>query len=430
MFQIKSLGPCKYPSPLKKFNDVFVSDNDRILYNPSLESFRTAITHGMTDPISIELAGPRENIFFDPSKTRAAIVTCGGLCPGLNNVTRAIVLELYYRYGVQDVLGIRYGYAGFVDKEYPPIKLTIDMVDDIHMTSGTILGSSRGTQEVNDIVESIMKNKINILFCIGGDGTLRGARDIALNAMLKGYPLSVVGIPKTIDNDISYISKSFGFETAVHAATMAIEAAHTEAKGFYNGVGLVKLMGRYSGFIASHTALAINDANFVLIPEVDFDLEGKNGFLSHLFKRLQNRHHAVIIVAEGAGQKFFDKGKLGHDASGNRDLGDIGTLLKNEIGQYSKDNKIPVQIKYIDPSYMIRSTISISSDAIYCLQLAQDAVHAAMSGKTNLVIGHLHEHFTHLPIDTAVSKRQVVDPKSPLWMNVLEATGQPAVMRN
>jgi 6-phosphofructokinase 1 len=237
-------------------------------------------------------------------------------------------------------------------------------------------------------------------------------------------------LPKTIDNDISYISKSFGFETAVQAATAAIGAAHTEAKGFYNGVGLVKLMGRYSGFIASHTSLAINDANFVLIPEVDFDLDGKNGFLSHLFNRLQNRHHAVIVVAEGAGQKFFDKVKLGYDASGNRDLGDIGSLLKSEISRYSKEHNIPAQTKYIDPSYMIRSTLATSSDAIYCLQLAQNAVHAGMAGKTNLLIGHLHEHFTNIPIDSAVSKRQVVDPKSPLWMNVLEATGQPSNMRN
>ena len=430
MFEVKNLGPCKFNSPLKKFTEVFTAEGDRILYNPSLGACKSAMSHGAEDPISIELAGPREKIFFDPTKIKAAIVTCGGLCPGLNNVIRAIVLDLHYRYGVKDVVGIKYGYAGFVDKNFPPIQLTPEIVEDIPLTSGTILGSSRGTYEVNDIVENIIKNKINILFCIGGDGTLRGARDLALNAMLKGYPLSVVGLPKTIDNDISYISKSFGFETAVQAATAAIGAAHTEAKGYYNGVGLVKLMGRYSGFIASHTALAINDANFVLIPEVDSDLDGKNGFLSHLFNRLQNRHHSVIIVAEGAGQKFFDKEKLGYDASGNRDLGDIGALLKNEISKYSKENNIPVQIKYIDPSYMIRSTLTTSSDSIYCLQLAQNAVHAGMAGKTNLLIGHLHEHFTNIPIDSAVSKRQVVDPKSSLWMNVLEATGQPAVMKN
>lgn len=431
MLEVKNLGPCKFSSPLKKFTEVFVADGDRILYDPRLGSYATSINQMLeTTPVSMELGGPREKIFFDPMKTRAAIVTCGGLCPGLNNVIRELVLELYYRYGVQDIIGIKYGYAGFINKEFTPIRLNTDVVDDIHLSSGTILGSSRGTQEVTQVVENIIKNKINILFCIGGDGTLRGARDIALNAMMKDYPLAVVGLPKTIDNDISYISKSFGFETAVQTATRAIQAAHTEAKGYYNGIGLVKLMGRYSGFIASHTALAANDANFVLIPEVDFDIEGKNGFMQHLFKRLQRRNHAVIIVAEGAGQKFFDKEKLSYDASGNRDLGDIGALLKTEISKYSKEHSIPVQLKYIDPSYMIRSTVAVSSDAIYCIQLAQNAVHAAMAGKTNVLIGHLHEYFINLPIDTAVSKRQTVDPKSSLWMNVLEATGQPADMRN
>jgi len=430
MFGVKNLGTCKHVSPLKKLVKNFVSDEDRILYNPKLDAYKNAIENGMEEPISIELAGPREKIFFDPTKTRAAIVTCGGLCPGLNNVIRAIFLELYYRYGVHDVWGIRYGYAGLVSSEFPPIKLTVEMVEDIHMDPGTILGSSRGVNEVKDMVDFLEKNKINILFCIGGDGTLRGARDIALNAMLRGYPLSVVGLPKTIDNDISYISKSFGFDTAVQTATQSITSAHTEAKGYYNGVGLVKLMGRYSGFIASHTALAANDANFVLVPEVDFDLEGPNGFLTLLFKRLERRHHAVIIVAEGAGQKFFDKDKLGYDASGNKDLGDIGALLRSEINSYSKKNKIPVQVKYIDPSYTIRSKEANSTDAIYCLQLAQNAVHAAMAGKTNLLIGHLHEHFTNLPIDTAVSKRKSLDPNSPLWMNVIEATGQPVSMKN
>jgi 6-phosphofructokinase 1 len=434
MFQIKTLGSCKFDSPLKKSLGTkghhFVGDGDRILYNPRLDAFRKAMEHGMEDPITMELAGPREKIFFDPTKTRAAIVTCGGLCPGLNNVIRALTFELYYRYGIKDILGIRYGYSGFIEKGFDALKLTPENVENIHASAGTILGSSRGLIETSQVVEYIDKNNINILFCIGGDGTLKGARDIALYAMLKGYPLSVVGIPKTIDNDISYLSRSFGFATAVQAATYAITAAHTEAKGFYNGVGLVKLMGRYSGFIASETALAVNDANFVLIPEVDFDLDGKNGFLTHLFKRLERRHHSVVIVAEGAGQHFFDKDKLGQDASGNRDLGDIGSLLKNEISNFGKTNKIPVQIKYIDPSYMIRSTVANANDAIYCIQLAQNAVHAAMAGKTNLLIGHLHESFTNLPIDTAVSKRKNIDPDSPLWMNVLEATGQPIRMKN
>lgn len=420
MFQIKDLGTCHFESPLKRFTTSFVPDADRILFS---------CTKSAQESESVEVAGPRKKIFFDPSKTRAAIVTCGGLCPGLNNVIRALFLELYHRYGVKNVLGIRYGYAGFVNKGFEPINLTPEIVEDIHTIPGSILGSSRGVHEIKHIVDYLEKNKINILFCIGGDGTLRGAREIALNAMARNYPLSVIGVPKTIDNDISYISNSFGFQTAVERATESITSAHAEAKGYYNGIGLVKLMGRYSGFIALYTALAVNDANFVLIPEVDFDMDGGNGFLANLFKRLQARHHAVIIVAEGAGQKFFDKDSLGYDDSGNKKLGDIGALLKNEISKYAKERSIPVQIKYIDPSYTIRSSVAVSSDAIYCIQLAQNAVHAAMAGKTNLVIGHLHESFTHIPIDTAISKRKNVDPESLLWLNVLEATGQPKGMK-
>lgn len=414
MFQITELGSANFTSPLKRFNELFINNEDRLLIENT----------------SIELAGPREKLYFEPSRTRAAIVTAGGLCPGLNNVIRGIVLALHYRYGVSDVLGIRYGYDGFINKDFIPLKLNTDLVDDIHMVTGTILGSSRGLHESSKILERIMAERINILFCIGGDGTLRAARELALTAMKKGYPLSVVGLPKTIDNDISYISRSFGFETAVQEATTAIKSAHTEAKGYYNGIGLVKLMGRYSGFIATYTALAINDANFVLIPEIDFDLGGSNGFLFHLFERLKRRNHAVIIVAEGAGQKFFDSTKLGYDASGNKKLGDIGVLLKNEIASYSEKMGIPAQIKYIDPSYMIRNTLTVAGDSVYCLQLAQNAVHAGMTGKTNLLIGHLHEQFIHLPIDTAVSKRKVVDPQSSIWRSVLDATGQPSLMKN
>jgi 6-phosphofructokinase 1 len=431
LFTVSNLGPSKYDSPMKG-SVKFITENDRILYNPDLATFKNAIENGMVNPISIELAGPREKIFFEPSHTRAAIVTCGGLCPGLNNVVRALYFALLYRYGVKDVLGIQYGFSGFVKKYgFEPVKLTQDIVDEIHLASGSYLGSSRGKQEPKEIVDFIMQNKINILFCVGGDGTLRGAWEIATEAMAnRGYPLSVVGIPKTIDNDISYISKSFGFDTAVHAATSAIEAAHAEAKGYYNGVGLVKIMGRQSGFIAAQTALACNDVNFVLIPESSFDIKGDKGFLKILFERLSRRHHAVVLVAEGAGQQYFEKEKLGTDASGNAKQGDIGLLLKQEILAYAKENHLECEVKYIDPSYMIRSTLVVSSDAIYCIQLAQNAVHAAMAGKTSIVIGNLHEHFTHVPIETAISKRKTVDVTNSLWTSVLEATGQPVSMRN
>lgn len=431
MFRVETLGTCKYDSPLKKFNIQFIHDEDKILYSPWLNVYKNSIKNCVEDPVALELAGPREKLFFNLENIKAAIVTCGGLCPGLNDVIRGLFFELYYRYGISEVYGIKYGYAGLVkNSDFEPVLLKTRDVTNIHEVPGTIIGSSRGSQDHDKIVDFLEERKINILFTIGGDGTLKGASTIARKAILRGYPLSVVGIPKTIDNDISYISKSFGFESAVQAATKAINAAHYEAQGYYNGVGLVKLMGRYSGFIAVHASLAISDANFVLIPEVKFDLEGENGFLKHLFTRLQNRHHAVIVVAEGAGQDLFDTNSLGTDASGNKKLGDIGTFLKDKINSYSKSTKIPVDVKYIDPSYMIRSTNSVASDSIYCLQLAQNAVHSAMAGKTDMLIGFLHNQFTNVPISTAVSKRKQIDPNSQVWMNLLDATGQPGNMLN
>lgn len=402
---LENLGKCNFKSTLSKSVYSFIKDSD--------EEF--------------ELAGPREFLYFNPNKTRAAIVTCGGLCPGLNDVIRAIFLKLYYIYGCKDVLGIRYGYSGLVEENgFEPIKLDLDMVENIHNYAGTILGSSRGMSEVTKILDYIIKRKINILFCVGGDGTLKGAKAINEEAKKRKYKLSVIGIPKTIDNDISYTDKSFGFDTAVDKATESILSAHVEAKGYYNGVGIVKLMGRHSGFIACKTSLAVSDANFVLIPEVDFDIEGKNGFLVHLFKRLKLRHHALIVIAEGAGQKHFKS--LGKDISGNKRLGDIGVLIKDKIASYAKDINFEVSLKYIDPSYLIRSTPAIASDSIYCIQLAQNAIHAAMSGKSNIMIGYLNGKFVHVPISKAISKRKQVD--SVLWHEILSITGQAEKMTN
>jgi 6-phosphofructokinase 1 len=421
MFKIEKLGVNKFRSPLKEKLSCFTKDDECIYYN---------IDKNKKNNVSIEKAGPRENIFFDSKKVKTAIVTSGGLCPGLNDVIRSIYLGLFYRYGVKNVLGIRYGFSGFLKEKLDYIKLNHKIVESIHMDAGSILGSSRGKHDTKKILDKIIKEKINVLFCVGGDGTLKGAKEIHKEAKKRKYLLSVVGIPKTIDNDIMYTEKSFGFDTAVNKATDAISAVHTEAKGYNNGIGLLKLMGRDSGFIACSTALAVSDANFVLIPEVDFDIEGKNGLLSHLFKRLKQKKHAVIIVAEGAGQKHFDKKKLGTDRSGNQRLGDIGLFLKDKITEYAKKKNIEIYLKYIDPSYIIRSTPTVGSDGIFCIQLAQNAVHAAMAGKTNLSIAYMHGTFIHIPIKKAVSERKKVNPEKDLWINVLGATGQPQNMLN
>jgi 6-phosphofructokinase 1 len=435
-FEVKRLGICSFKSTLKPSSHVngssfgFIESEDRVLYDASLEYFIKSRNTGET-PISFEKAGPHKQLFFNPAKTRVAIVTCGGLCPGLNNVIRSVVNELYYRYKVCQIFGIQYGYEGFISGyNHPIIDLTPQMVQSIHLHGGTILGSSRGNQDVGEIVDTLSKLNIDILFCIGGDGTLRGAHDIYEEITRRNLKISVAGIPKTIDNDINLIDKSFGFETAFSIATDIIRSAHNEASGAYNGIALLKLMGRDSGFIAAYSALSTMEVNFILVPEISFDLHGPKGFLQALQTRLEQRHHALIIVAEGAGQEFFKSEALEKDASGNIKKKDIGLFLKEKITEEFESKNIPITLKYIDPSYIIRSAPAIADDSRFCGQLAQNAVHAAMAGKTDFVVGHWNNFFTLLPIPVAVSKRKKIDVEGELWWNVLESTGQPASMKN
>lgn len=431
-FHITSLGTPNIHSPIglskvkgdKLFN--FVEDQERILQNVSESELnrRLAVNE---PPICIEKAGPREKIYFDPEHTTAAIVTCGGLCPGINNVIRGIVMGLHYFYGVRNIIGIPYGFEGLIPSyKHGFISLTPDKVKDIHQFGGTILGSSRGSQSVSDMVDTLEKNKIDLLFTIGGDGTLKGANVIGEEIERRGLNIAVTGIPKTIDNDIDLIDKSFGFETAFDVASPIVRDAHNEATGAFNGIAIVKLMGRDSGFIAASVALSVPVANFVLIPEMDFKLEGKNGFLAALEKRLALKHHAVIVVAEGAGQTLFSAvGETRKDASGNVQHNDIGLFLKDSINEHFKKKKTGMTIKYIDPSYIIRSAPANASDSIFCNRLAYHAVHGAMAGKTRFVVGMLNGQFVHLPIAETTHRRKKIDLEGEFWFATLESTGQP-----
>jgi 6-phosphofructokinase 1 len=426
---IPDLGEPKIPSPIQRgergaFSRSFVSDADTIIIDVDISNLTTMIKEGKEIP-TFELAGPRSKIYFDPSKLRCALVTCGGLCPGLNDIIRAIVLELFYGYGVKNILGFKYGLQGFISAcGHDVLELEPETVGNILEMGGSILGSSRGPQPMDEIVDTLERMNIGILFMIGGDGTLIAATKIADAITSRGLKISVIGVPKTIDNDIYLVSRSFGFETAVDVATQAITGAHNEAKAYPNGIGLIKLMGRYSGFIAATAALAQQDVNFVLIPEVDFDLEGPKGLLSALEKRLEQRGHAVIVVAEGAGQKFFDEQSDERDESGNIRLKDIGFFLKDKIIDYFTSKNMEISLKYIDPSYIIRSLPANANDSVYCSFIGRDAVHAGMAGKTKLLIGRWNNHFVHLPMSASVGKRKQIDPKGKLWLSVLGATGQ------
>lgn len=424
--KIDTLGECTFPSPTRYTN--YIKKDAVVLYKAQFDSPEEFDEYHNNDPIYFERSGPLEKIYFDPMWISCGIVTCGGLCPGINDVIRSIVMELSYRYGVRRILGFRFGYQGLVKRYgHKPIELTPANVAHIHRDGGSILSSSRGNQDIGEMVDYLIEQGIKILFCIGGDGTLKGANAIYEEIKRRDKKISVIGIPKTIDNDINMINKTFGFSTAFSKSIDAIYTADVEANGAPNGIGLVKLMGRHSGYIAVNSALASRDVNFVLIPEVDFDLDGEGAFLPSLKQRILARGHAVIVIAEGAGQKFLAAD--GSDPSGNKKLGDIGKFMRDKIIEYFKDKHIDINLKYIDPSYIIRSVPANPEDSVFCSFLAQNAVHAGMAGKTGMVVGIWNNTYTNLPISLAVSERKVLNPnRSDLWRAVLASTGQPDSM--
>lgn len=419
-FLIQRLGDCTLASPMQAAG--FVSDQAHILLHSNVEDIRRFLDAGQ-EPPRFETAGPRASLFFEPTTLACGIITCGGLCPGINNVIRAIVLSLHHHYGVRKIYGFPFGYEGLVPEYgHQPRLLTPELVEPIQELGGTVLGSSRGNQEPGIMVDTLERMEIGILFCIGGDGTQRGALAIHEEARKRGLALSVIGVPKTIDNDIAYVQTTFGFETAVSAAKLATSAAHAEACGARNGIGLVKLMGRDSGFIAAFSVLVDNQVNFCLVPEARFTL---GGLLAALHERLERRGHAVIVVAEGAGQELL-AATGEQDASGNIKYGDIGIFLRDRIREHFSRIGMEINLKYIDPSYMIRSRQANPHDSAFCLMMGHNAVHAGMSGRSGMMVGFWNHQFTHVPIGVAVAQRKKIDPKGWIWGSVLASTGQAA----
>ncbi|WP_243438415.1 ATP-dependent 6-phosphofructokinase [Fundidesulfovibrio soli] len=418
--RIPTLGTAKIPNPRK--SSLFVSDDHGVLLD-------VAYRPGVANPTSpvFQQGGPRANIYFDPPKTKCAVVTCGGICPGANDVIRSIVMEAHHGYDISAILGVRYGLSGFTPKSSPDVmELTPANVADIHEFGGTVLGSSRGPQNPEDVVDALERLNVGVLFMLGGVGTMRAAQAVNAVTTKRGLKIAVVCVPKTIDNDIHFVHCTFGFDTAVEKAVEAIRCAHVEALGSPYGVGMVKLMGRESGFIAAAAALAIKEVNFVLVPEQTFTLEGPAGFLPTLEARLKRRGHAVVVVAEGAGQHLLPESGL-TDASGNRILGDICGLLLKEMKRYFKD-RLPMTVKYIDPSYIIRSVPAGASDRAHCNMLGAMAVHAGMAGKTGLMVTEIHDIPAHVPLPLVTVERKRMDLTSNFWQQVLDSTGQNRVV--
>ena len=421
-FQVQQIGTGKHINPIE--DEIFVNDDERIAFASQVKNLSRQFKKDDQIP-SFEKAGARKKIFHNPSTTRVGIVTCGGLCPGLNNVIQGLVNVLEQSYGIEYIFGIRYGYKGLTrHSQHKPIRLTASDVNQIHQQGGTILGSSRGNQDPEEMVNELQARNINILFCIGGDGTLKGAQAIAEAANQRNANISIVGVPKTIDNDLGFVEKTFGFETSVQVSTDIISSAYSEAKGAENGIGIVKLMGRDSGFITATASLANSVVDFCLIPEIPFQIEGADNICTAVEKRLTEKNHAVIVIAEGAGQDLFNNNQKRLDASGNILKDDIGELLKQGLIKHFDSQKIPFSIKYLDPSYHIRSVAANASDSVFCYLLAEYAVHAGMSGKTNLVIGYWNNFFTHVPIQLATRERRTVELDSALWRGVVSSTQQ------
>jgi 6-phosphofructokinase 1 len=431
---VDTVGEAKIRNPISLGR--FVDEDEAVLVHISRSNVEKrsgagkAGKGGNKEHVYFEPAGPRSKVYYDTSKTKCAVVTCGGLCPGLNDVIRAIVMTACHEYRVPSVFGIRYGLAGFIPEQgYDVVELTPAYVSRIHEFGGTALGSSRGPQDPEAIVDALERMNVSILFMIGGDGTMRAASAVIREIAKRRLSIAVVGLPKTIDNDINFASPSFGFDTAVQTATIAIKGAHVEATGAPWGIGMVKVMGRHAGFIAAQCALACQEVNFVLVPEAPFDLHGEHGFLAALETRMKQRGNAVIVVAEGAGQDLLDATSK-TDASGNTALGDIAALLKREIIAHFAAQNIDITLKYIDPSYIIRSVPANANDRIYCSFLGINAVHAAMSGRTNVVISRWNGRYVHIPIDLVTRGKKRISTDSNYWRAVLESTGQPAAMRS
>ncbi|BAT74744.1 hypothetical protein VIGAN_01249100 [Vigna angularis var. angularis] len=406
----------------------YINNNDRVLLKTIYYSSPTSAGAECIDPDCtwveqwVHRAGPREKIYYKPEEVKAAIVTCGGLCPGLNDVIRQIVITLEI-YGVKNIVGIPFGYRGFSDKELTEVPLSRKVVQNIHLSGGSLLGVSRGGPAVSDIVDSLEERGINVLFVLGGNGTHAGANAIHHECCKRRLKVSVIGVPKTIDNDILLMDKTFGFDTAVEEAQRAINSAYIEAHSAYHGIGVVKLMGRSSGFIAMQASLSSGQVDICLIPEVPFNFHGPHGVLSHLKFLLETKGSAVVCVAEGAGQNLLQKTNA-TDASGNVVLGDIGVYIQQEIKKYFKEIGIHADVKYIDPTYMIRAIRANASDGILCTVLGQNAVHGAFAGYSGITVGVCNTHYAYFPIPEVISHPRLVDPNSRMWHRCLTSTGK------
>jgi len=366
-------------------------------------------------------ANATRHIYWDPKDVRAAIVTCGGLCPGLNSVVRELTDCLYNEYGVKDILGMRGGYHGLSNpEELTPMYLTPKIVNEIHMKGGSVLMAGRGGNDCIRIVDKLKERDINMLFVVGGDGTQSGAHALFLEARKRKMPISIVGVPKSIDNDVMYFDKTFGFESAVAEAVSVIRGSFVEATSANRAVSIVKLMGRDAGFVSMYAAVASNLVDLCLIPEVDVKLQD---VLAYVDKVLAQKGYMVVAVAEGAGQNFVES--EGVDPTGHTKYGDVGVFLRDAINEHLKRSDDGGRSFYFDPSYMIRAVPANPIDHIFCSRLSRDAVHTAMRGYTGVCVGPIHNIIIIMPMNNIASRQKTVNVHRNMWQVCVHQSGMP-----
>jgi len=331
---------------------------------------------------------------------RVGILTGGGDAPGLNAVIRAAVRKGIDRYGYE-MIGIRRGWAGLLEGDTEPLNL--DSVSGILPRGGTILGTSRtnpykvenGVEKVKDKAKSL---GLDALIAIGGEDTLGVA-----NKLVKDGIKHIVGVPKTIDNDISATDFTFGFDTAVNIVTEAIDRLHTTAESHDRAL-VVEVMGRHAGWIATYGGMA-GGADVILIPEEPFDI-------NEVCKLIQNRHKrgknfSIVVVAEGAlpkdAQEFVTKEQT-LDAFGHVKLGGIGDVLSKEI-----EKRTGFETRAVVLGHIQRGGSPTAFDRVLGTRFgiaAIDLVHDKDFGKMVALHGN---KIVGVPLEKAVAKLKTVD---------------------
>lgn len=329
---------------------------------------------------------------------RFGVLTGGGDCPGLNAVLVGVVrkaISLKHK-----IVGIRRGWAGMLEKDVMP--LDRDAVSGILYRGGTILKTSRTNpcktiEDIRKVKKNYRELRLDGLICVGGDDTLGAAYKLLQEG------LNTIGVPKTIDNDLSGTDRTFGFDTAVNIATEAIDRLHTTAES-HNRVLVVEIMGRQAGWIALHAGLA-GGADVIMIPEVEMTMKEVCDIIKERHKR--GRDFSIVAVAEGAtiGGKFVSK-DVATDSFGHVRLGGLGKIVADEI-----ENRTGFETRTVVLGHLQRGGTPTAYDRFLGLWFGARAVELADQGQFGKMVSLRGTKFVAVDLKKAVGKLSTVNPK-------------------